>query len=561
MSRIVKHLALFSSFIALAACNENPDGHIAPHSPQTTLKGLVLGANAIQGAIVCLDSNDNLLCEAQEPQAKTNQSGVYQFNANALTAKQSSTVAYIPQGAMDVVTKEIIDKPYSLTTPLGKHAVISPLTSFVMETMRLHQGMDIDTASQIVSYQLKVKDFDVFKDYRSDSSESGKLILDVLNESIKWGKNLDNPPDTIKNYKHLFHTVTLNRLSFIEMRVPVKYSFETLESEIKGISSFMTHFNGIATQNYLYYTKSHTNISPSNVISAFPLYSIYPFTPYIKDYSSNFQYVTLKSTTKGEIEQVLTEYSIANKANTEINTFNNFTYRFLLTNTGWQTSNRISINNDTNQSIFIFKYNLSHLKVNDVLNALQLISSIKTPISATFPAESYSYKIYFVSKKEKYEHTQSNDNSFLSLQDLKNTAQINNQVPFNNFLSTMGITVQYKESSDSTTNRYDVDYHLQFLNSGQLNIIKQTIKNSNSLEIKLFSNSGYWQEQLINNQKVLKININSKPEFGINYLAQPFYTEHDGKVFYGKTLETGHIQTHYAFNKIAMDAITSNLQP
>lgn len=562
MSRIVKTLALLTSVITLAACNENRDDNMALPSQQTSFKGLVLGANAIQGAIVCLDTNDNLLCEAQEPQAKTNQLGIYQFDTNALMAKQASIVAYIPQGAMDIVTKEIIDKPYTLTTPIGKHAVISPLTSFVMETMRLHQGMDIDTASQIVSYQLKAKDFDVFKDYRNDNSEEGVLIKDIFSESTKWGKNLQNIPDDIKSYKHLFHMVTLNRIIFIDRHIPVKYSYETLDHEIKGVSSFITFFNDAAIQNSLYYTKSHNNISSPDFINDLPLYSIYPFTPYIKDYSSNFQYITLKLITQSEIAQILTTHSTTNKTNTEINTLNNFSYRYLLTNTGWQTSNTISINNDTNQSVFIFKYNLSNLKINDILNTFQLNSnSTNIPLTSTFPSESYAYKIYLVSKKQKYEHTQRYDNSFLTLQDLKNTALINNQAPFNDLLSTMGITVQYKENADSIMNKYDVDYYLQLLNNGQLNVIKQTVKNFNPLETKTSINQGAWQEQFINNQKVLTVNINSKPEYSLNYLAQPFYSEHDGKVFYGKIFETGHIQTHYAFNKIAMDAITSNLQP
>jgi hypothetical protein len=207
MSRIVKNLALLASVIALAACNENGDDNMALSSQQTQFKGVVLGANAIQSAIVCLDTNDNLLCEAQEPQAKTNQLGVYQFNANALTAKQSSIVAYIPQGAMDVVTKEIIDKPYSLTTPLGKHAVISPLTSFVMETMRLHQGMDIDTASQIVNYQLKVKDFDVFKDYRGDSSTEGSLVKEISRFTVIY---LQNTLLSLEGQKYAYIRASLN---------------------------------------------------------------------------------------------------------------------------------------------------------------------------------------------------------------------------------------------------------------------------------------------------------------------------------------------------------------
>jgi hypothetical protein len=560
-----KTYILLLSALMLSACNENRDDNISvPKVPvkTLTLQGIVLGANAIQGAIVCLDTNDNLLCETQEPQAKTNQLGAYQFNANAVAAQQTALVAYIPQGAMDVVTKEIIEKPYTLTTPTGKHAVISPLSSFVMETMRLHQGMDIDTASQIVSYQLKVKDFNVFKDYRNDNSEIAKLILDIVSESTKWGKNLENAPDTIKSYKHLFHTVTLNRLDFIDKRIPVKYSFDTLEPEITGISSYQSHLGTIPTLYPSYYNKAYTMLLHSEFMSDFPLYSIKPFSKYTKEYSNNFQYVTFKPSSQEEITQTLTEYSKSSKADIEINQINNFSYRYILTNNGWQISNTVSLANNKNQKFFIFKYDLSKLNILDIIKAFDFHGTINTVNSIIFPEKSYAYKIIIINNTAPFEHQIQNVSLFSSLDNFKEAWYKNNSSPSDYaFELISGITLINQNSDMITPNQYDVDYSSQLLANNKLNIIRTLQKNKAVIETKTFTNEGSWQEKIINNNKVLTVTIPHKPQYSINYLEQPFYTEHDNKVFKGEFFQAGHIQTHFLFNKTAMDTIKANLVP
>ena len=51
MSKLAPNFFLLTLVIVLAGCNENRDDNMALPSQQTSFKGLVLGANAIQGAI------------------------------------------------------------------------------------------------------------------------------------------------------------------------------------------------------------------------------------------------------------------------------------------------------------------------------------------------------------------------------------------------------------------------------------------------------------------------------------------------------------------------------
>ena len=83
----------------------------------------------IQGATVCLDMNNNKVCDAGEPTATTDASGAYTLNVPAADAAAYPVIAVVPVGAIDSDNPGTpIAKEYTLSTPVGKHAFISPLT-------------------------------------------------------------------------------------------------------------------------------------------------------------------------------------------------------------------------------------------------------------------------------------------------------------------------------------------------------------------------------------------------------------------------------------------------
>jgi hypothetical protein len=101
-----------------------------------------------------------------------------------------------------------------------------------METMRLHQGMDIDTASQIVNYQLKVKDFDVFKDYRGDSSTEGSLVKEISRFTVIYLQNtllsLEGQKYAYIDYKNRINLALVDKLSYLRFDIPFKLNFADL---------------------------------------------------------------------------------------------------------------------------------------------------------------------------------------------------------------------------------------------------------------------------------------------------------------------------------------------
>ena len=117
----------------------------------TTLSGVVADGY-IQGAIVCLDKNANLLCDTSEIQTTTNNKGEYTLkNVNSDDATTFPVIALIPIGAIDQDDPtHAISQPYTLTTPIGKHAFISPITSLIKE-YRDDNALSTEEASQVIA--------------------------------------------------------------------------------------------------------------------------------------------------------------------------------------------------------------------------------------------------------------------------------------------------------------------------------------------------------------------------------------------------------------------------
>lgn len=568
MSRIVKTLALLTSVITLAACNENRDDNMALPSQQTSFKGLVLGANAIQGAIVCLDTNDNLLCEAQEPQAKTNQLGIYQFDTNALMAKQASIVAYIPQGAMDVVTKEVIDKPYTLTTPTGKHAVISPLTSFVMETMRLHQGMDIDTASQIVSYQLKAKDFDVFKDYRGDNSTEGALAKQIAKSASIYLQNTlysfkQSKPQNIE-YKDIMNIASYSRLLWLYAEIPFTYHFYELFNYQNEI--------GFNLNNDEYSTTIYHLISnriDNHKISEEPILFSLSCIHYLCDSIDNTQHIKYKKIIPTSLNHLdfkveSRDFDIKSVKDTISNNTEN---TYILENDKWVNYNLSYSLNSKNYNYYIFLYDLSNTTVESFgfLNTSSVNSHLNFPFlfknTTKFPYGAYAYKIFKIKNNTNTDFlfsTKDKLNSVPSITFFKNENFNKNYIPLSKF-----IALSFTGISNDSLLIYKKDIKLNINPDNTLNLIVENFKPSSNTSandeeaelesIKIEKNQGHWFE-MNNNTKILQMNSSSLL-LAKSFLTNDFITEFENNVYKGTTQEKGYISEEILFNETAFNAI------
>ncbi len=193
------HLFRFSALaiaisVILSGCGSNQSSNTSktttttdtttttPTTPATftTLNGVVADGY-IQGAIVCLDKNTNLLCDTGETQAVTNTKGEFTLkDVNTNDVANFPVIAIVPVGAIDQDDPaNPITKSYTLTAPIGKHAFISPITSLV-KAHQDYSALSLDEASQEVASQLATTDSELFTDYAGSTSSREQKRLHNL---------------------------------------------------------------------------------------------------------------------------------------------------------------------------------------------------------------------------------------------------------------------------------------------------------------------------------------------------------------------------------------------
>jgi hypothetical protein len=132
---------------ALVACG----GGGGAGGPQT-LTGLVIDGY-IENALVCLDLNNNLVCDVSEPQAKTDKEGRYTLEYSGSIAG----VVVLAVVGVDATDSDLgkIEKPFNLFTPAERPEVITPLTTMVA-TEKITRGLTLDEAESSVRATLNM---------------------------------------------------------------------------------------------------------------------------------------------------------------------------------------------------------------------------------------------------------------------------------------------------------------------------------------------------------------------------------------------------------------------
>lgn len=145
-----KHL-LFLAFplIALSACggsdnnDTTPPPEPTPEPAQIVMSGKVADGYLV-GAKVCLDLNENKLCDDGEPSAISSAGG--DFSITDATQEQIDTfplLVEVTAGVVDEDTGEAITQPYTMTAPVG-YEFVSPLTTMVQN--EVEQGSELTEA-------------------------------------------------------------------------------------------------------------------------------------------------------------------------------------------------------------------------------------------------------------------------------------------------------------------------------------------------------------------------------------------------------------------------------
>jgi hypothetical protein len=138
----------------------------------------------INGAVVCLDVNDNKSCDSNEPSATSGAGGTFKLNPpSTLDLSTVRLIANVPATAIDEDTGAAVGTAYQMTSPANL-SVVTPLTTLALSYK--DQGQTWTQAVQSVKTNLGISDaqFKVDSDYVAEANvrthNVAKLVAGVF---------------------------------------------------------------------------------------------------------------------------------------------------------------------------------------------------------------------------------------------------------------------------------------------------------------------------------------------------------------------------------------------
>jgi len=131
----------------------------------------------LKGAIVCLDANQNGLCDEGETKGTTDEKGVATLNVPNTDLGKFPVLAVVPAGAVDADNPTTpITTGYTLKAPADKAAVITPLTTLVQH--QVENGLTSTQAAASVQAQTGVAD--VFANFVATPDANARVIAKTI---------------------------------------------------------------------------------------------------------------------------------------------------------------------------------------------------------------------------------------------------------------------------------------------------------------------------------------------------------------------------------------------
>ncbi|MGF1766409.1 hypothetical protein L4D06_03340 [Enterovibrio makurazakiensis] len=162
--------------LSVSGCSDSDSGssNSPPQSPkQNSVTGKVADGY-LQGATVCFDMNRNFVCDGDETTVTTDESGSYTLSVPEDVSQTYPIIATVSQATIDQDTNAPVRNAYTLVSPPGRHAFVSPITTLLALQSN---GSSDEALSPRVSFLLNQlglsSDVDLFADYiekRDDES-------------------------------------------------------------------------------------------------------------------------------------------------------------------------------------------------------------------------------------------------------------------------------------------------------------------------------------------------------------------------------------------------------
>ncbi|MCW8956459.1 MAG: hypothetical protein OQL09_06220 [Gammaproteobacteria bacterium] len=175
--------------IGLTACSDSsssdPDPVVDPITT-VTLSGKVADGY-LNGATVCLDLNENQVCDTGEPSATSTAGGNYSLDATqAQIDAYPVVVKVIANQTIDEDTGNAVTKAYTLSAPAGKGAFVSPLTTMVQAQVdATGESVDVIESQILTSMGQDSTAVSLFDDYvvkESDATDPNQASYERMHQ-------------------------------------------------------------------------------------------------------------------------------------------------------------------------------------------------------------------------------------------------------------------------------------------------------------------------------------------------------------------------------------------
>lgn len=570
-----------STTMILTACGggggDSPPTTTTSTIELTTLSGVVADGY-IQGAIVCVDKNANLLCDTSEITTTTNNKGEYRLkDVNSLDATNFPVIALVPVGAIDQDDPaHAISQPYTLTTPIGKHAFISPLTSLVKEYQN-DNALSTEEASQIIANLLATPNSNnLFSNYAvSNSTREQKRLHNVaklaVNTFITITDHIKKSADAALYSAKIQHTIAvrgfLQQAPFILGDVNAEGYSPLLVTSFSASIPDLLKLSSLPRSNM----SAKTIALANNSVHALQV-EIKPTTQCSDGstscagfYPASFYYGS--SSVSTQVNGTYIAQNMLNKLNLQTGAVvdKSNINELLLGATGWASvsqSDKYTVSFSGNSATYssAFGNSTESVSAGDIANIsiagyLDLSRSLLNkqymflqflPLTAaTFPAGSMSYIYTNINHIDRYAIPDSSydDDVFTPrmLTDTYNPEQL---------FSTLSEAQNY-----FSTNWFrlanNVEVHLS--TNGVLDVRKVGIDTNNEVVAVNVVDKGTWIRKTVNGQTLIVLDV---PEYLNPFSGRDlFWTVQNGKVVEGTFTPKGRAAQGIGFNKTAFDAL------
>lgn len=621
----LKYTLLSLSVISfLSACggssggsDTNPD----PVQETTSLTGKVADGY-LQGAKVCLDLNQDKICNDDEPSTESTAGG--NFTLEGVTQEQIDSTPLL----VEIIAGETIDedepdvpiaKAYKLTAPAG-FTFVSPLSTMVQN--EVEKGEELASAKQLIQNKLGTN-LDLNTDYvagKNDESAApeqkaemeklhkvaqvtARVISDNMSQLEEAANTAEIPVDELISAIVDEVILALDDIT-TQIELIQEDSSQDFDADLlaNDIDEEFIELEGDKLKEQLEQKTAENNASAANLVALVTGGGINWLWSEMEDEGPALDYGTLsldELNQTQDIEYMWQDMQWVMKGEDEYDD----DMEMVLTSDGWKSYDdsveTVTLNDDNSITIsFPEAPQLSQtLRAEQFplegLNASLILSqssgdgtwSHAVPSTATFPADALGFKLHFTQDETQYVFSdwggcEEEDKigglcNSIWMQDANSSNEDNSgpALSFESFIVDSPVELD-SESPDpmSLTGLYlgwsenEGNLFAEFISTGMINFYRIKYHNDGSNDVYLLT-TGKWETQSVHEVEIMHIMapdfLGALEGFGdfFEHKEQRFLFEHLGAVRVGEIQGGESEEGNVVFNQVAMDFILQQFDP